>query len=78
MARKKLTKKDQVYLDWIKCRQLSTRVEASKSAVKISGDKEENRRRYPEIAAWIDKVREYFPGAKVKSIRPSQATHEQE
>jgi len=42
---------------------------------------EENRKKYPEIAAAVDKVREHFPNAKVRAIRPhgyftSQATHE--
>jgi hypothetical protein len=31
---------------------------------------EENRRRYPEIAAWVDAVRKEFPGAWVSYFGP--------
>ena len=30
---------------------------------------EENRRKYPEIAELVDRVREHFPEAKVTSVR---------
>ena len=30
---------------------------------------EENRRRYPEIAELVDRVREHFPEAKVTAVR---------
>ena len=77
MARKKLTKSDAKYLEWKKNRQQeSTHVEVSKPTVEVSKTAEENRRRHPEIAALVDKVREYFPGAKVTSIRPIPTTRE--
>jgi len=31
---------------------------------------EENRRKYPELAAFVDEVRKHFPGARVVSIKP--------
>lgn len=31
---------------------------------------EENRKKYPEVAKWVDEVRKYFPDAKVTSIKP--------
>lgn len=34
---------------------------------------EENRRRFPEVAAWVDRVREHFPGAVVISVRPMRS-----
>lgn len=39
--------------------------------------REENRRKYPEFAAFFDEVQKHFPGAKVISITPHQspATH---
>jgi hypothetical protein len=80
MARKKITKSDALYLEWKKSRNKG-QDEAEGQPVPtpvLSNEAEENRRRHPEIAAWIDKVREYFPDAKVTSIRPTQATHEQE
>jgi hypothetical protein len=81
MARKKITKSDALYLEWKKSRNKGqdngTEGQPVPTPV-LSKEAEENRRRDPEIAAWVDKIREYFPGAKVTSIRPTQATHEQE
>ena len=34
--------------------------------------REENRKRYPEVAKIIDEVRKHFPGAKVTSITPTK------
>ena len=34
--------------------------------------REENRKRYPEVAKIIDEVRQHFPGAKVISITPTK------
>jgi hypothetical protein len=34
--------------------------------------REENRKRYPEVARLVDKVREHFPNARVVAIRPRQ------
>ena len=34
--------------------------------------REENRKRYPEVAKIIDEVRKHFPGAKVISITPTK------
>lgn len=33
-------------------------------------DADENRRRYPEVAAWVDAVRAKFPGAWVSYLGP--------
>lgn len=35
----------------------------------FTGDAAENRRRYPEVAGLIDRVRELWPGAEIKSVR---------
>lgn len=35
----------------------------------VDEKKRSNREKYPEIAAFVDKVREYFPDAKVTAIR---------
>jgi hypothetical protein len=35
----------------------------------VDEKKRNNREKYPEVAAFVDKVREYFPEAKVISIR---------
>ena len=79
MARKKLTKSDAKYLEWKKSRNKGqdngTKGQPVPTPV-LSNEAEENRRRHPEIAAWVDKVREYFPGAKVTSIRPIPTTRE--
>ena len=32
---------------------------------------EENRKKYPEVAKWVDEIRKYFPDAKVVSIKPT-------
>ena len=40
------------------------------SEVHTTDKKEDNRKRYPEIAKWVDEVRKYFPDAKVVSIKP--------
>lgn len=40
---------------------------------------EENRRKYPELAAFVDEIRKHFPGARVVKITPrqeAQATRE--
>tara|TARA_B100001059_G_C17777869_1_gene552342 strand:+ start:69 stop:221 length:153 start_codon:yes stop_codon:yes gene_type:complete len=37
-----------------------------------SKDAEENRRKYPEIAKFIDEVRKHFPDARVTSIKPKE------
>jgi len=34
--------------------------------------REENRKRYPEVAKIVDEVRKHFPGAKVISITPTK------
>lgn len=50
----------------------------------VARAREENRRKYPELAKFVDEVRKYFPDAKVIKITPrsqpqaasqSQATH---
>ena len=41
--------------------------------VQTKNSKEDNRKRYPEVAKWIDEVRKYFPDAKVVSIKPIQS-----
>ncbi len=35
----------------------------------VDEKKRSNREKYPEIAALVDKVRQYFPDAKVTAIR---------
>tara|TARA_R100000654_G_scaffold65998_1_gene94052 strand:+ start:656 stop:835 length:180 start_codon:yes stop_codon:yes gene_type:complete len=35
-------------------------------------NREENRKRYPEVAKMVDEIRKHFPGAKVTSITPTK------
>ncbi len=38
----------------------------------IERQREENRKRYPEVAKMVDEIRKHFPGAKVTSITPTK------
>jgi len=47
--------------------------------MKTTDSKEDNRKKYPRLAMWVDEVRKHFPNSKVVAIRPrSQASHEQD
>ena len=49
------------YNDWKRNRDMS-----------IEEQREENRKRHPEVAKIVDEVRKHFPGAKVTSITPTK------
>jgi len=70
MKKKAPTRQDLEYLAW------KTADEQSGGKIVLSNDKEENRRRYPELAKIVDEVRRLWPDAKIKITPRSQATPE--
>ena len=72
MSKKKPTKADLEYLAW------KTAKEWDSGKIKLSADREENRRRYPELAKLVDEIRRLWPDAKMKFRTRSQATHGQD
>jgi hypothetical protein len=72
MKKKVPTRADLEYLAW----KAADKEAAGK--IVLSKDKEENRRRYPELAKIIDEVRRLWPDAKIKISPQSQATRAQD
>lgn len=70
MKKKLPTKQDLEYLAW----KAADNEQGGK--IVLSKDKEENRRKYPEIAAFVDEVRRLWPDAKIKLSPQSLASRE--
>lgn len=79
-AKDQLIEKQRLYDEWKRKRDanLSTNVDdvshTTPTDTRMSEEyrrkAEENRRKYPELAAFVDEVRKHFPGARVVSITP--------
>ncbi len=72
MKKKDRTRADLEYLAW------KTADKEAGGKIVLSHDKEENRRRYPELARFVDKVRHLWPDARIKIKPQSQATRAQD
>lgn len=90
-AKDRLIEKQRLYDEWKRERDANLSANVADASHKTPTDTqmseeyrrkaEENRRKYPELAAFVDEVRKYFPGARVVSITPRKerevpATHE--
>ena len=80
---KSISEKQKLYDEW-KIRRDAKEVTVevtprSSSDPEVERKREENRRKFPEFAAFYDEVRRHFPGAYVTSITmkedPSPASH---
>lgn len=72
MKKKDRTRADLEYLAW------KTAEKEAEGKIVLSNDKEENRRRYPELARFIDEVRRLWPDAKIKLNPQSPTTRAQD
>lgn len=77
-TKSQLIEKQRLYDEWKRKRDSKEEVRpdpvVAESPQRIESDeqkrqREENRRKYPELAAWVDEVRKHFPDAKVVSLK---------
>lgn len=74
-SKQQIIEKQRLYDEWRKGKeQVRSNPTAAKSIQRKETDeqrrqREENRRKFPEFAAFVDEVRKHFPEAKVTSLK---------